>query len=206
MFLHSCTCFIMLIRPISTDSYALSSLHHLISSRRNLFQILHFFSDPPFSPAAATLSPHFPAAPPALKEISYSRHLLPSAPPSWPQWPDYLEFSSKTEEGEKSENISRELVKVWVERFFTVQQPLHANAISNGEEEDGDCDDVVRKQFGRIGRVGLRRVGGEKLRRPIADEAHRRQFGHCCPTRSWSTNEKNVWGNIFANLRRSERF
>ena len=37
---------------------------------------------------------------------------------------------------------------------------------------------------GRIGRVGLRRVGGEKLRRPIADEAHRRQFGHCCPTRS----------------------
>ena len=45
-------------------------------------------------------------------------------------------------------------------------------------------DDVVRKQFGRIGRVGLRRVGGEKLRRPIADEAHRRQFGHCCPTRS----------------------
>ena len=58
---------------------------------------------------------------------------------------------------------------------------------------------------GRIGRVGLRRVGGEKLRRPIADEAHRRQFGHCCPTRSWSTNEKKVWGNIFANLRRSEK-
>ena len=59
-------------------------------------------------------------------------------------------FPVKRKKGEKSENISAELDKVWVERFFA-DQTLHA------DEEEGEVnhDDVWKegagKRFGRIG-------------------------------------------------------
>ena len=152
------------------------------------FRFSTFFSNP------APLSPHFPlpAPPPPIlhQEILYSQRLLLRLRLLLPDLNGLIisSFPVKRKKGGKSENISAELDKVWVERFFA-DQALHANEMrsttivtmlatcwkqfglicmeqgwpSTGgrvwEEKKSEKKTENRKQFGRIGRVGLVWVG-----------------------------------------------